>query len=167
MSTQRSLFVLVLIVLASTDVVAQLEAHALVAPGAYMQSKRETVLAGWAGFESAPVKFPDQGFSAAMRFGLFYVDLKNDIEGMSAFVVGKKSLSCDYSPSVFIVVGGGLIWEIAEGYDPVDAALKIEIGCDLYRNLAIAIGTDYIPDPLTDDKWFVYGALDLTPLVCR
>jgi hypothetical protein len=167
MSPRRSLFVLVMIVLASTDVVAQLEVYPLVAPGAYVQNKRETVLAGWAGFESALVKAPDQGFSAVMRFGAFYVDLKDDIQGMSAFALGKKSFTCDYSPSISVVVGGGIIYEVAEGYDPVDAAFKIEFGWDLYRNLTISVGTDYIPDPVTDDKWFVYGALDLTPLVCR
>ena len=80
--------------------------------------------------------------------------------------MGKKVFACDYAPSYYLVMGGGLIYEVLEGYDSQDAALKLELGCDLYRGFGVSIGADYVPDPSTDDKWFVYTAFDLTPLVC-
>jgi len=167
MTLKQMALSLIILVSATTEATAQLEANAMVAPGAFLQAGEKTVAAGWAGFESHLVRAPDQGFEAAVRFGLFYVDRENDTQGMSIFLVGRKSFSCDRSPSIHLVLGGGLIYSIVEGYDTKDAALKIELGFDLYKDFGLAIGTDYIPDPLTDDKWFVYGALNLTPLVCN
>ena len=167
MSTNRLQLALMLFILLAADVSAQFDAHVVVAQGAYLQSGHETVAAGWAGFESTLLKDSDQGFAAVSRFGLYYVNSEEDVQGLSVFLLGKKSLRCDYLPSMYALAGGGLIYEILEGYDSQDAALKIEIGVDIYRRLGFGIGVDYIPDPGTDDKWFLYGALDLTPPICK
>ena len=167
MSTYRLLLISILFILLAADVSAQFDAHAVVSQGAYLQSGHETAAAGWAGFESTLLKVSDQGFAAVTRVGLYYVNSEEDVQGLSAFLLGKKSFRCDYLPSFYALAGGGFIYEILEGYDSQDAALKIEIGLDIYRRLGIGIGVDYIPDPATDDKWFLYGAINLTPPVCR
>jgi len=60
-----------------------------------------------------------------------------------------------------------LIYQILEGYDSKDAALKVELGIDIYRSLSFGVGVDYIPDPISKDKYFLYGVLDLTPVICE
>jgi hypothetical protein len=161
-----TLFSVIVCATVATGVSAQVEAYGVVEAGAYLQNHHETEIAGWAGLELPLVKAPDQGFCGAIRAGAFYVDLEPDLQGASVFLVGKKVFDCAYTPSYYLVMGGGLIYEVLEGNDSKDAALKFELGFDFYRGLAFGIGTDYIPDPLTDDRWFVYGTFDLTPLVC-
>ena len=160
------LLVLLVVFLLASSATAQVRTYARADIGAYLQNGRTTVLAGWVGFESPIVTTFDQAFTFSIRLGAFYVDLDHDLQGASVFFVGQKFIACDYMPSFYVAGGGGLIYEIREGYDSQDAALKLEIGCDIYRGFGVSIGTDYIPDPLTDDKFFVYGGLDLSPLIC-
>jgi len=109
---------------------AQLDASPVIQPGAYLQNGQKTEFAGWIGFESSLLGVPDRGFSAVSRAGLFYVDIDDDIQGFSIFIAGKKNITCDYAPSIYGLIGGGLIYQILEGYDSKDAALKVELGIE-------------------------------------
>jgi hypothetical protein len=166
MRSIRLLIVLSLALAFGKTASAQIQAYGVATPGAYLKAGTETVVAGWAGFEAPLLTVEDRRFAAVTRFGACYVDLEDDIEGLSVFVAGRKSIACGYTPSMYVLVGGGVIFEILEGYDQADAALKLEFGVDVYRSLGIGVGVDYIPDPRTDDSWFVYGSVDLVPLFC-
>ena len=167
MKITKLLIPLLALFFSSHNIHAQLSSHLVLAPGVYLQDNQNTEFAGWAGFESSLLRVPNQGFAAVSRIGFYYVDLDEDIQGFSVFILGKKQITCDYEPSVYGMIGGGLIYEILEGYDSKDAALKIEIGVDIYRNFSFGVGLDYIPDPVMDDKFFLYGVMDLTPILCE
>jgi hypothetical protein len=167
MKAAPTLLIVLIVLLLSQGASAQVQAYAMATPGAYMQAGRTTVFAGWLGFEAPLLTVEERGFSFVSRVGVYYVDLEDDIQGFSVFVAGKKSFACGYTPSMYALIGGGLTYDIVDGYDPIDAAIKMEFGLDIYRSFGIGVGVDYIPDPLTDDKWFIYGSLDLTPVLCR
>lgn len=166
MKNIKFLVVMIVALVSATSASAQITAYGVATPGAYLRAGTKTVFAGWAGFEAPLLTVQDRGFAAVTRFGAYYVDLQDDIEGLSVFVAGRKSIACGYTPSLYVLVGGGLIYEVLEGYDQTAAALKLEFGVDVYRSLGVGIGVDYIPDPRTDDSWFIYGSVDLVPLFC-
>jgi hypothetical protein len=142
---------------------AQVPAYATVQAGAYMQSPNRAVSAGWVGFESPLIRVPDRGFAAVTRFGFYYVDLRDDVQGLSVFVASKKNFEIYSGESLYALLGGGLIYEVREGKDWKDAALKFELGWYARSSLSVGIGFDYVPYPTATDKWFVYGALSLAP----
>ena len=156
-------FVIYLAIVALPFSVSAFDSYGLVGSGALMTHGQSGQFGLWAGTET-PLS-GDSSYGVVQRTGYYYQDGSSDIQGISMFVLNKTSLGIWNRVGLYGAVGGGFLYEINDGEDDNSAALKFELGLDIWGKLGFAVGCDYVPVSGDYDNAFVYGLFDLTPKV--
>lgn len=143
--------------------VGQVELNTIAGVGRLVGQDMAPATSIWVGGETPLSSSVAGGYSIVGRAGVFYADTPDDIQGASGFMLYKKTLGLWNDVGLYAGIGGGGLYEITDGEDNLDAAWKLELGVDVYKNFGLALGADYVPIPNGHDQWNLYALLDLTP----
>lgn len=144
---------------------AQFESYTMVDVGSYMKTHAKSAAAFRFQIEVPNYTDSASGITMGERTGIFYADTKDDIQGASVFFYAKKSVGLLGAVDLYALFGGGVLYEITDGNDPADGALKFELGGDIYKKLGFQFGADMIPVRGGEDEYFIYAGINLTPSI--
>jgi len=142
--------------------VSAFDSYGMAGAGTLMTHGQTGQFGLWAGTET-PLSGDSSHYGVVQRTGYYYQDGTSDIQGVSMFILNKTSLGLWNRVGLYGAAGGGFLYQINEGADDNSAALKFELGLDIWGSLGLAVGCDYVPVSGDYDKAFVYGLIDLTP----
>lgn len=158
---KRALIFIVVLLIAA-PVFAQVETYGMAGAGVLMQKGGHSAFAAFAGTNTPVIKISEKGFLTYNRTQVLYSDGLGDqeIQALSTYLINQKSLGF---LGMYASLGSGLIYEIREGDDIQDLALKAEMGAVILWQIGLAGGIDYIPVAGGPDSYYIYGMLNLTP----
>lgn len=161
----KFLTVLLALLLIGSTASAQFESYTMVDVGSYVKTHAKSAAAFRFQIEIPNYTDTTSGVTMGERTGIFYADTKDDIQGASVFFYAKKSVGLLGAVDLYALFGGGVLYEITDGNDPADAALKFELGGDIYKKLGFQVGADMVPIRGGEDEYFLYAGINLTPSI--
>lgn len=165
----RKVILALALIMVAGSAFSQFEANTIGSGGCFWDNAGKPHFGMFTGLESNLGLISDstKGYDVVLRTGYFYSRLDPTYQGLSAFTVVKKSVGIWNKADWFVGLGAGTLYQIKDGSDVTDAALKLETGMTIYKNLSVFLGADYIPLPSGKDPLFAYLGFDLSPRVVK